>query len=472
MKNIPLHWKIIIGMVLGIVWAVFSTLFSWGQFTALWIAPFGTIFLNVLKLIAIPLVLFSVIGGIIGIGNPKNLGKLGLKTLGLYLVSTLVAVALGLLLVNAIKPGVVNDEQAALENRLQYEIWANENDIEIKDGQCYLCENDGNPALVKAREKYENELSSQEVSDKLATANQTIESGPLQALVDVVPSNLFDAFIKNSMLQIIFFAIFFGIATLYIPPKQSELVKDFINAINEVFLKMIDMVMWLAPYFVFALMAGKLTELAGDSLTKLLEIFKNLSLYTGVVVVGLLTMIFVFYPLFVLLLTGKFKYFDYFKKISPAQLLAFSTSSSAATLPVTLEVVEENLKVSPKISNFVLPIGATVNMDGTSLYQAVAAIFLAQFHLIDLTVGQQLVIVLTATMASIGSAAVPSAGLVMLMIVLTSVGLNPAWIAIILPVDRILDMIRTTVNVTGDTAIATIINNQYEREQSIENQEL
>jgi Na+/H+-dicarboxylate symporter len=213
----------------------------------------------------------------------------------------------------------------------------------------------------------------------------------------------------------------------------------------------------LAPYFVFALMAGILAEMAGDDLSKMVEIFKGLSFYFIVVLIGLLTMIFIVYPLLLKIFTKDFKYFEFFRKIAPAQMLAFSTSSSAATLPVTLEVVEENLKVSKKVSSFVLPIGATVNMDGTSLYQAVAAIFLAQFHLIDLSLGQQLTIVFTATLASIGSAAVPSAGLVMLMIVLSSVGLNPAWIAIVLPVDRLLDMVRTTVNVTGDVTIASLI---------------
>jgi len=456
-KKLALHWKIILGMVLGIVWAVLSSQFGWSKFTLNWIAPFGTIFLNALKLIAIPLVLFSVISGIIGIGSPKHLGKMGAKTLGLYLLSTIFAVSLGLILVNTLKPGEVLDDSARLENRIQYELWAIDNQVEIKDAQCLSCDPLNTELVEKLRLKASTEEVSASVQEKLNTADQTIKSGPLQALVDAVPSNIFDAFIKNSMLQIIFFAIFFGLATLYIPEKEAKVVKDFIYAINEVFLKMIDFVMILAPYFVFALMAGILAEMAGDDLSKMLEIFKGLSFYFLVVLVGLLIMIFITYPLLLKIFTKDFKYFEFFRKIAPAQMLAFSTSSSAATLPVTLEVVEENLKVSKKVSSFVLPIGATVNMDGTSLYQAVAAIFLAQFHLIDLSLGQQLTIVVTATLASIGSAAVPSAGLVMLMIVLSSVGLNPAWIAIVLPVDRLLDMVRTTVNVTGDVTIASLI---------------
>ena len=459
-KPLALHWKIIIGMALGIVWALLSAQFGWGTFTLNWIKPFGDIFLNALKLIALPLVLFSVIGGIIGIGNPQHLGRMGGKTLGLYLISTVFAVTLGLVLVNVFKPG----ENEDVKNRLQYELWANTNEIAIKDGKCFACMEE-NQALVLEVEAF---MATQEISDeiqgKLKTKEETQAGGPLRALVDIVPSNLFDAFVKNSMLQIIFFAIFFGLASLYIPEKEGKIVKDFIHAVNEVFLKMIDFIMLLAPYFVFALMAGVLTSIAGDDFSAMLAVFEKLIYYCIVVLLGLLAMIFIFYPLLLKLFTKDFNYKEFFKNIAPAQSLAFSTSSSAATLPVTLEVVEENLKVSKKVSSFVLPIGATVNMDGTSLYQAVAAIFLAQFHMIDLSLGQQLTIIATATLASIGSAAVPSAGLVMLMIVLTSVGLNPAWIAIILPVDRLLDMVRTTVNVTGDATIATLVDKTEKHE--------
>ena len=215
--------------------------------------------------------------------------------------------------------------------------------------------------------------------------------------------------------------------------------------------------MQAAPFFVFALLAGVVSKMAGDDIGKVVEIFKGLSWYSMTVLIGLLLMIFVIYPLILKLFVKKIPYLGFFKSMSPAQTLAFSTSSSAATLPVTMECVEQNLGVHKEISSFVLPIGATVNMDGTSLYQAVAVIFLAQIHMIDLTIGQQITVVVTATLASVGSAAVPSAGLVMLIIVLSSVGLNPAWIAIIFPVDRILDMFRTVVNVTGDATVSSII---------------
>jgi Na+/H+-dicarboxylate symporter len=231
----------------------------------------------------------------------------------------------------------------------------------------------------------------------------------------------------------------------------------FSRATNEVFLKMVDIVMKAAPFFVFALTAGVFSRMAGNDLQALFEIFKGLGIYSLSVVLGLAFMIFIFYPGLAMLTDRKLGYAKFFRAIGPAQLLAFSTSSSAATLPVTMECVNDNLKVPRTISDFVLPIGATVNMDGTSLYQAVAVVFLAQMHLIDLDLGQQLMIVLTATLASIGSAAVPSAGLVMLILVLGSVGLNPAWIAIILPVDRILDMCRTVVNVTGDATVSRIM---------------
>lgn len=466
MKKIALHWKIILGMLLGVLWSILSVSKGFNVFTLNWIAPFGTIFINLLKLVAIPLVLFSVMSGIIGIGNPKNLGRMGAKTLGMYLISTVFAVSLGLVLVNFYQPGNMLSKENRLENRIQYELWALDKNIEIKDGLCYSCSPNFSEQVAKAKELMAQSALSDEVNAKLETANKTINSGPLQSLVDVVPVNIFTALGEASMLQIIFFAVFFGMAVLLIPEKESKIMSSFIQATNEVFLKMIDFIMKASPFFVFALMAGVITKMAGDNLTLLKEIFIGLSYYSAVVLLGLFLMVFVVYPLLLKFFTKGFLYFDFFKKIAPAQFLAFSTSSSAATLPVTIECVEENLKVSKRVSSFVLPIGATVNMDGTSLYQAVAAIFLAQIHMIDLTLGQQLTIVLMATLASIGSAAVPSAGLVMLMIVLSSVGLNPAWIAIIIPVDRILDMFRTTVNVTGDAVIATLIDKLENNEQT------
>ncbi|MCA6078241.1 dicarboxylate/amino acid:cation symporter [Fulvivirga sedimenti] len=462
-KKMPLHIKIIIGLVLGIIWAFVSSTMGWNEFTINWIDPFGAIFIRLLKFIAVPLVLFSIISGVSGLSDLSRLGKMGLKTLVLYLVTTVTAVSLGLLLVNTITPGSYTDETQRVKNRMEYEVWVQETaGIEKpKDGKSYLtdpayrdlAEAAANPEMIRQIQADRENM----VSKQMQTAEASEEAGPLQFLVDMVPENLVLSISDNSlMLQVIFFAIFFGITLIMIPSEHSAPVIAFINGTNEVFLKMVDLVMKAAPFFVFALLAGVIAKMA-DTPAQVFEIFKGLGFYSLTVMIGLLFMIFIFYPLVITVFIKKLSYREFFKNISPAQFLAFSTSSSAATLPVTMECVEENMGVSKNVTSFVLPIGATVNMDGTSLYQAVAVIFLAQLHLVDLTLGQQLTIVLTATLASIGSAAVPSAGLVMLIIVLQSVGLNPAWIAIIFPVDRILDMFRTVVNVTGDATVSTLI---------------
>lgn len=458
MKKLALHWKIIIGLILGIIWALLSSQLGWSEFTIDWIAPFGKIFINLLKLIAVPLVLVSIISGVANIGDPSSLGRMGGKTLLAYLITTLFAVSMGLLLVNVIKPGKLIDEQSRIDNRISYELWAASEGHEIKDGINYLHD----PAFLERAQKItdlsKGELKDASVTEKMETAEKTKEATPLQPLVDIVPENFFFSLTDNGlMLQIIFFGIFFGVCLLLIPNEKSKPVTDFMDSAMEVFLKMVDLVMQAAPFFVFALLAGVVSKMAGDDIGKVYEIFKGLSWYSLTVFLGLMLMIFIIYPLLVKIFVRKIPYTGFFKGMAPAQTLAFSTSSSAATLPVTMECVEENLGVDKKITSFVLPIGATVNMDGTCLYQAVAVVFLAQLHMIDLTLGQQLTIVLTATLASIGSAAVPSAGLVMLIIVLESVGLNPAWIAIIFPVDRILDMFRTVVNVTGDATVCSII---------------
>lgn len=458
MKKLALHWKIIIGLILGIIWALLSSQLGWSNFTINWIAPFGTIFINLLKLIAVPLVLVSIISGVANIGDPSSLGRMGGKTLLAYLLTTLFAVGMGLALVNIIKPGKLIDEQSRIDNRISYEVWAASEGHEIKDGINYLQD----PAFFERAQKItdlsKGELKDASVTEKMQTVEEVKETTPLQPLVDLVPENFFFSLTNNGlMLQIIFFGIFFGICLLLIPNEKSLPVRSFMDSAMEVFLKMVDLVMQAAPFFVFALLAGVVSKMAGDDIGKVYEIFKGLSWYSLTVFIGLMLMIFIVYPILMKLFVRKIPYKGFFKAMAPAQTLAFSTSSSAATLPVTMECVEENLGVDKKITSFVLPIGATVNMDGTCLYQAVAVVFLAQLHMIDLTMGQQLTIVLTATLASIGSAAVPSAGLVMLIIVLESVGLNPAWIAIIFPVDRILDMFRTVVNVTGDATVCTII---------------
>ena len=412
MKKLPLHWKILLGMLFGVLFGLLFSQFEWGRDLVVdWIKPFGTIFINVLKLIAVPLILASLIKGVSDLKDITQLSSMGSRTIGLYLLTTLTAVTIGLSIVNLIKPGnTISDETR-------------------------------------------KELLSAYASD--AAAKQTVasaqkEAGPLQALVDMVPSNIFAAMQDNgNMLQVIFFAIFFGIGIVLIPQKKTQSVKDFFDALNEVILKLIDLIMIAAPYGVFALLAALVAEAPSA------DLFKALGLYTTTVLLGLLCMLF-FYIILVRLVTGK-KIGFFLKGISPAQLLAFSTSSSATTLPVTMERVHEHLGVEEDVSSFVLPIGATINMDGTSLYQAVAAVFIAQAFGMDLSLGAQLGIIATATLASIGSAAVPGAGMVMLVIVLAQAGIPEAGLALIFAVDRPLDMCRTSVNVTGDASVSMLV---------------
>jgi len=453
MKRIPLHIQIVIGLVLGIIWALFSSYNQLSAFTLDWIAPFGTIFINLLKLIAVPLVLFSIIKGIGGLSDVSRLGRLGIKTLMLYLASTVAAVGVGLLLVNTIKPGATVDEAQRLANRAEYEQYvASKEGVELIDGKNTAVVDAGAVDAESDTRKQQTEM----MSKQLEEAKNQQQGGPLQFLVDMVPSNIFVSLNDNGlMLQVIFFAIFFGITMLMLPKEKISGIEAFVDGANEIFMKMVDIVMRGAPVFVFALLAGKISEIAGDNPDNVIEIFKGLAAYSGVVVAGLFTLI-MLYPAIIALFTKK-SFGGFVKAISPAQLLAFTTSSSVATLPLTMECVNDRIGVNKEITSFVLPIGATVNMDGTSLYQAVAVVFLAQFHMVDLTISQQLIIVLTATLASIGSAAVPSAGLVMMILVLESVGLDPAWVAIVFPVDRILDMCRTVVNVTGDSTVATLV---------------
>lgn len=455
LNNMPLHVKIIIGLILGIIYALLSSYLGWNQFTLNWIDPFGEIFIRLLKFIAVPLVLFSIIAGISSLTDLTKLGRLGAKTLVAYMTTTVLAVGIGLLLVNVLKPGNYIAENQRAQNRIQYELWVQATPgVEILDGKSFLTD----PAYADLADEVEiSDEDAADIQSKMAAAEDMKGGSPLQFLVDFVPDNIFAALSDGGrMLQVIFFGIFFGIVLIQLPPEQTKTVIDFVNGTNEVFLKMVEIVMNAAPFFVFALMAGVIAQMA-DTPAEVIEIFKGLASYSIVLSLGLFLMIFVIYPLIVKLLVRELSISEFLRRISPAQFLAFSTSSSAATLPVTMECVRDNIGVSKNVTNFVLPIGATVNMDGTSLYQGVAVVFMAQMHMVDLSVAQQLTIVLTATLASIGSAAVPSAGLVMMIIVLESVGLNPAWIAIIFPVDRILDMIRTVVNVTGDATVSTII---------------
>jgi len=458
MKKLPLHIKVIIGLILGAIYAFLSVTFGWNTFTINYIKPFGDIFINILKLIAVPLVLFSIITGVTSLKDIKKLGRMGIKTLGLYLITTVIAVTLGLVLVNLYKPGERVSPEIREEFRISYELWQQRTPgVEKLDDTCLSCLPENRDLVAKVREKEGSVEENEWVTDKLMKAKNAGDDGPLQPLVDVVPSNLFKALADMSMLQIIFFAVFFGVVLVSIPKKKAKPVFKVVDGLNEIFVKMVMIVMEAMPVFVFALMAGQIVKAAGTDPDKFFELLAFLGQYSITLVVGLAIMVFIFYPTVVALFTKKLTVKSFLKGIRDAQITAFSTSSSVATLPVTMRCMHDNVKVPKKITSFVLPIGATVNMDGTSLYQAVAVVAMAQLHMVDLTISQQLVIIVTASLASIGAAAIPSAGLVLMILVLESVGLNPGWIAIIFPVDRILDMCRTVTNVTGDASVATLI---------------
>ena len=455
MKGLALHWQVIIGLLLGVAYAWLSVTLGWNDFTLAYIQPFGDIFINILKLIAVPLVLFSIISGVSSLGNINKLGRMGAKTLLIYVATTMLAVVLGLGFVNLFQPGAGADAELLEANRIRYELWRDANGIQVLD-DIALTKDPSRSELVDQL-RAEEAASNEWVSDKLSKASTTKKSGPLQPLVDVVPKNIFVALVDMSMLQIIFFAIFFGIVVVGLPEDKKAPLVRAVDALNEVFIQMVWVVMKGMPFFVFALMAGQVVKAAGTEPEMMKQLLSFLMRYGMVVVIGLAVMVFVVYPAMVSLAVPSLGWKRFQRGMREAQLTAFSTSSSVATLPVTMKCVHERLGVSTRTTSFVLPIGATVNMDGTSMYQAIAVVALAQFHQIDLAWTQQAVIVLTATLASIGAAAIPSAGLVLMIIVLESVGLNPAWIALIFPIDRILDMCRTVVNITGDGAVSSII---------------
>jgi len=453
--RLALHWQVLIGLAVGVLYAWMSITFGWNDFTIDYIKPFGDIFINVLKLIAVPLVLFSIISGVASLGDPAKLGRLGVKTVITYLLTTMTAVTVGLLLVNLFQPGAHVSQDLLESNRIRYELWRDANGIQVLD-DIQLSDDPARAAQTTAIAGEQADMNDW-VKDKLTKAERTKSSGPLQPLVDVVPTNIFRSLADMSMLQIIFFAVFFGVVLVGMPEAQKGPLMRAVDGLNEVFVRMVWVVMKAMPIFVFALMAGQIVNAAGSDPEMFRQLLEFLLQYSLVVVIGLAFMVFLFYPSLVSLMVKPLGFKRFMNGMRDAQITAFSTSSSVATLPVTMDCVRNNIGVSERTTSFVLPIGATVNMDGTSLYQAVAVVALAQFHMVDLSLAQQAVIVLTATLASIGAAAVPSAGLVLMIIVLESVGLNPAWIALIFPVDRILDMCRTVVNVTGDGAVSTII---------------
>ena len=413
-----LHSKILAGLLLGVIYGAVAAAAGWVEFTVDWITPIGTIFVNLLKLIAVPLVLASLVCGVASLSDLKKLSRIGGKTIAIYVTTTAISVCIGLILVNVIKPG--NRVPEKMRDRLQ---------------QVYQDD-------VAARSKQ---------------AEATRQRVPLQPLVDMVPQNFFAAASDNrNMLQVVFFAILLGVGLIQISREKAQPLLSFFEGLNEVVVRLVDLVMLMAPVGVFALIAGTITSVTAENPAGILELLAALGMYCLVVIFGLGLHMILTYGLMLKFLTP-ISLSTFLRAMAPAQLLAFSTSSSAATLPVTMERCEEKLGVSDEVSSFVLPLGATVNMDGTALYQAVAAVFIADAMGLGLDFGAQLTLVLTALLASIGTAAVPSAGIIMLVVILEAIGVPAAGIALILGVDRILDMCRTITNVTGDATVATVV---------------
>ena len=419
-KHLPLYAKILIGMALGVGFGFVAIALHGDEFVRDWVAPLGVIFMRLLKLIAVPLVLVSLVLGVVSLKDIKSLSRIGLKTILIYVCTTILAVSVGLAMVNLIKPG----------------------NLFPKDKQNEFVE------------RYQQTLTEREAQLELVR-----DDSPLKPIVDIVPENVFQAFSSNSnMLQVIFFAILFGVALICVGQSKTGSVIKFFQQLNLVLLKIIDFIMAFAPLGVFALMAGLIVDYAGDA-----GIISALGMYALTVVLALAVIIFLVYPL-ILRLFSKKKLGQFFKAVFPVQMLAFSTSSSAATLPLTMERTQKHLGVSEEVSNFVLPVGVTINMDGTSCYQAVAAVFLAQVMGLDLTFGQMLLILATATISSIGTPGIPGGSIVMLMIVFDSVGIPIEGLALILGIDRPLDMLRTVVNVTGDTTVACVVDDTTKNE--------
>ncbi len=409
----PLYLQILAGMITGILIGIIALPLNGEKFISSWIAPWGQLFIRLLQLIAIPLVFVSLVRGITGLKSVQSFSKMGVKTVALYIITTCFAVVFGISMGLLVKPGKIVDTSKIESLSTDY-------------------------------------INMVETNKEMA--EKTTSEGPLNFLNDIVPANIINAAADNTkMLQIIFFAAFFGIAMLAIPKEKTKTVSSFFDGLYEIILRMVDYVIRFAPFGVAAMMAGLVVNYGGN-----IRVFAALGAYAFTVVLAMLIMIFAFYPLMLRVFT-RFPVKKFLKKMYPVQLLAFTTSSSSATLPFTMETVEQELNVSPETASFVLPIGSTINMDGTSCYQAIAILFIAQLLGVDLGFTQLLVIIAMTILSSIGTPGIPGGSYVIMTIVLTAVGIPPEGLAIILGIDRPLDMLRTAVNVTGDATVALII---------------
>ena len=408
----PLHTQILLGLVLGAACGGLVNLAGdpvWTASVSDYVRPLGSLFIRLITMIAAPLVLSSLIVGASSISEPSKLGRIGVKTVALYLSTTALAITIGLALAALLKPGAGLPQETSADLLARYQ-----------------------NQTITPLERAEN-LS------------------PMDRLLSLVPANPFEALATGNMLQIVFFALLAGIALTLIPREKAEPVIRFFDGFTDVLIKIVDLVMRLAPLGVFALVMAVTAEFG-------FAVLGALGWYAGVVILGLLLHLFGVYGLILRTLVGRrMPLMRFYRAMSPVHLVAFSSSSSAATLPINMETAQQRLGVSERVTAFVLPLGATVNMDGTALYQGVAAAFIAQVYGLPLTFTDQVEIVLMATLASIGTAAVPGAGIVMLVMVLKAVGVPVDGIALIVGIDRLLDMCRTVVNVTGDAVVAVVV---------------
>lgn len=412
-SNTPLYLQILLGMIVGILIGLIALHTHATQFIHDWIQPWGQLFIRLLQLIAMPLVFVSLIKGMTGLKDIQKFSRIGGKTIGVYICTTIVTILLGLGMGLLIQPGKLVDREQVAQLQESYYTQAEE---------------------------------------KKVAAEEARQQGPLAFLTDIVPNNIIQASSDNGkMLQVIFFAIFFGIAALALPPRQTQPIITLFDSVNDIILKMVDYIIRFAPWGVTALMAGLVIDFSGDS-----SIFSALAVYALTVVISLFFLLLIFYPMLIHAFTS-ISPKAFIKAMYPVQLFAFTTSSSAATLPVTMKTVEKKLGISKDISSFVLPVGVTINMDGTSCYQTIAILFIAQVLGIELTISQLGVIIAMTVLSSIGTPAIPGGSYVILAMVLTSVGIPAEGLALILGIDRPLDMLRTSVNVTGDATVCAII---------------
>jgi len=406
--RLPLHTKVLTGLLMGVIFGVLANQWGFSAFVFSYIKPIGSAFIKLISMVVVPLVFASLLVGTASLNDIRKLGRIGAKTVVYYLCTTIIAIIIGLFLANTIKPGAGFSEEARKK----------------------LIQSGG--------------------SEEGAQIETTLKKPTItDILLNIIPTNPVKAFVEGDMLQIIFFALMAGICLSLIPSERNQPVINFFEGVNELIIQMVHLIMKLAPYGVFALISAVVADFGLGILFVLLK-------YSLVVVVGLILHVTIVYSSAIKIFS-KQKISTFFRGIRPAQLIAFSSASSSATLPVTMECTERNLGVPGQIASFALPLGATINMDGTALYQGVSTVFIAQVYGLSLSPAQQLTIVLTTVLASIGTAGTPMAGVITLAIVLKSVGVPLEGIGLIMGVERILDMCRTVVNITGDASCAVIV---------------